>query len=159
MAQAISRLTEAVLKNGKDQEEGFRAVKVDMEIMSGRHNSLEVKIDGVLEWRDTMIDWKETVVSRLQRNSFRAQSGSLTDIEIIDKQKKLEDDVASIKVKTKAIEEETSLQTTMIREGFEKVGKFVATPVVKVVGGIILGIISHWLYQKFGITLHLPGSE
>ncbi len=49
--------------------------------------------------------------------------------------------------------ESQAAQTRMLVDAADQLKKFVATPAVKVVGGVLFGIFSSWFASHFGVQL------
>lgn len=157
---------------------GFKRLETNIEVVANEVGVVKGRL-GMVENRQNEIDeWRKNNSERVRTLAGTASSNDLAHDaklaqEIIERQA-LAADFAAIKADNATIKSdlaitkkdssdaltaantiktETTLQTEIIRSTANDVKKFIATPAVKIAGGVIFGIICSYLAQHFGINI------
>jgi hypothetical protein len=110
-----------------------RGARVDISLVS---NDLSIVKDRV-----TVL---ETERSKLSGGVRQLSNADMSKDALISELSKKIDDVAT----------ETNAQTLVLHAISDNAAKFVASPRVKIAGGILFGLLAKWLADRYGI--HLP---
>ncbi len=160
LSEVLGKLAAAVDRVESKQDAGFVAVKADFNLLAGQFEGLEKDVRGLQSWRVRTDDWRAQNETRASNNSLRVQSVSSTSLEqdskianeIIARQA-LAKDVSDTKEELAALRNDTNAQTKILVGMATDVQRFLATPTVKIVGGVLAGSVLTWIAQHFGITL------
>ena len=125
---------------------GFVEMKADISIVA---NDVSITKDrlGVVEGRILVLEDARKVTSM--------RVGAASDVDLAHEAQLAQERAAreELAVKVKSIDEKQDAQTAALVSIASDVGKFLATPRVKVAGGIIFGLFLKYLADHFGVHL------
>ncbi len=163
-----------LLKLQRGMEAGFEHVgeRLDrQDTVLGRVVSEGVEVNTRLTRIEVRVEHAEKGVedleARIGRNSARVQQTSQEGMESQAQlaqeraaREAVEAKVDALTTKTDGLAKghediiaKTDAQTKILVDTATAVSKFVATPTVKIIGGVLLGIVSTWLAKHYGIEL------
>jgi len=153
------------------QEAGFKRLGADIEVVANEVGVVKGRLGIVEERQNTIDEWRRTSSERVKSlagatsqvdmaheaklsDEIVARIALATDVSTIksDLAETKKDSADALTIAT-AIKTETVEQTKIMISLAADVRRFLATPAVKVAGGVLFGFVSAYLAQHYGITI------
>lgn len=154
-----------------EQEAGFKVLRTDIEVVANEVGVVKGRLGVAEERLNTYDEWRRASSERV-----KTLAGTTSSIDLVHESKladeivariALASDVAGIKTdladtkkdSADALSVATSIKTETVEQTKIMIGiatdvrSFLATPAVKIAGGVLFGFVSAYLAQHYGIVI------